>query len=260
MPSAATNPWKLESFLDSLILELDKAQDTLAIKGVTRKLTYTVRDLGVDLYVFPNFDGGALRFNVARPGESGASKISFQLGSITDRQIREDGNELLSSDDITIDDVKELEPAVKDSLKRLGVKSARDIDKLNQRSVDVGSAVEDKTGGGAKLNYDNLAQIINKARRQKSAPRVMGLSAERDGDSINLAVAGDNLAIDGAPAGYPLAYVNGHSADVVDSGPSHLKIRVPAGNMRPGSNSLSMALDPYALVSLNIDGGRGGNA
>ena len=43
--------WKLESFLDSLIVELDRAQDTLSVKGVTRRLTYTVRDVAVDLFV-----------------------------------------------------------------------------------------------------------------------------------------------------------------------------------------------------------------
>ena len=32
MAASATTPWKLESFLDSLILELDKAQDTLALE------------------------------------------------------------------------------------------------------------------------------------------------------------------------------------------------------------------------------------
>src|SRR5262245_46487187 len=98
----ARDNWRLETFLDSLILELDKAQDTLAIKGVTRRLTYTVKDLSVDLYVFPDYEDGKLRFNVARPGENGASRISFQLGSITDRQIRESANEPTTADDVPI--------------------------------------------------------------------------------------------------------------------------------------------------------------
>ena len=59
--------WKLNSFLDSLILELDRAQDTLALKGINRRLPYTVRDLALELHLFPDFDGRDLRFITAGP-------------------------------------------------------------------------------------------------------------------------------------------------------------------------------------------------
>ena len=54
MPELAAD-WNLESFLDSLILELDKAQDTLSLKGVTRKLTYSVLNVALDLQIFPQY-------------------------------------------------------------------------------------------------------------------------------------------------------------------------------------------------------------
>ena len=80
MPSAANQAWNLESFLDSLIVELDKAQDTLSFKGITRRLTYTVKDVGLDLQIFPQYDGRKVKFVTAQPGDAGASKISIQLG------------------------------------------------------------------------------------------------------------------------------------------------------------------------------------
>ena len=43
--------------MDSLIVELDRAQDVLAVKGLTRPVTYTVKDVDVDLRCFPQFDG-----------------------------------------------------------------------------------------------------------------------------------------------------------------------------------------------------------
>jgi hypothetical protein len=46
---AENRPWNLETFLDSLIYELDRAQDTLALKGVNRPLTYTVKDMALEL-------------------------------------------------------------------------------------------------------------------------------------------------------------------------------------------------------------------
>ncbi len=45
MASSNNRSWNLETFLDSLIFELDKAQDTLSVKGMNRKLTYTVKDM-----------------------------------------------------------------------------------------------------------------------------------------------------------------------------------------------------------------------
>src|SRR5262245_38120073 len=98
--------WRLKSFLDSLTMELDSVQDTLAVKSVNRKLSYTVRDVDLELQLFPAFDGEELRFTTARPGETGAAKINLQLGSITDRQIRETAGDPLTTDDVPIEGVE----------------------------------------------------------------------------------------------------------------------------------------------------------
>jgi len=82
--------WNLESFVDSFILELDKAQDTLAVKGVTRKLTYTVKDVALDLQIFPIYEGGKIRFVTAQPGEAGSSRLSLQLAPSPIGRLRDD--------------------------------------------------------------------------------------------------------------------------------------------------------------------------
>ena len=71
--------WSLNSFLDSLILELDRAQDTLAVKGINRRLTYTVENLGLELHLFPEFDGGEIRFTWSRSDSSARSPASRPL-------------------------------------------------------------------------------------------------------------------------------------------------------------------------------------
>ena len=75
--------WNLKSFMDSLIVELDRAQDVLAVKGLTRPVTYTVKDVDVDLRCFPQFDGRSVRFRTAQPGQDGSSGLRFSLGSIS---------------------------------------------------------------------------------------------------------------------------------------------------------------------------------
>ena len=255
MPVRSTDGqvWKLESFLDSLIVELDRAQDTLAVKGVTRKLTYTVRDVAVDLFVFPNFDGSRLGFNVAKPGEAGASKISFSLGSITDRQIQESANRPQTEGDISLDEVEDLDEEVKESLRNFGVRSARDVERLSERHVDVGKIVAEKTGNRAQVDYGDLAAVINKARRRRSAPSVRGVNFRRVDGALSLSVHGDNLDTGSMGAhGFPAARINGREVGVLDSGPGVVRLAITPDALVAGDNTVSIALDPYAIAEFAL--------
>src|SRR6187431_1868928 len=88
-PTVSENTaWQLEDFLDSLVVELDKTRETLAVKAINKPLTYTVKDMSIDLNIFQSYDGDQIRFITAQPGQQGASKVTIQLGSITDQQVR----------------------------------------------------------------------------------------------------------------------------------------------------------------------------
>ena len=69
MARTTNKSWSLENFLDSLIIELDRARETLAIKGVNKKMTYAVKDVGLDLQLFPEYNGKEVMFTTAQPGE-----------------------------------------------------------------------------------------------------------------------------------------------------------------------------------------------
>ena len=251
MASRESKPWNLEQFLDSLILELDKAQDTLSLKGLTRKLTYTVKDVGLDLNIFPVLENGDVKFHMAKPGESGGSRISFQLGSITDRQIRENANEPPSRDDITLDALEEVDEEVKQSLRKVGVTSTRDLEKLDQRNVNLEEVVKKKSGGGKQLDYGNLANLINKARRRKLSPQMSQLQAEDGENTIELRIQGKNFVLQQS-SDYPAATVNNQKAVIIHADPGELRLKVPKAALKNGSNALSVALDPYAVMNVNL--------
>src|SRR5215813_1897267 len=80
--------WQLEDFVDSLVVDLDKTRETLAVKAINKPLSYTVKELALDLNIFPSYDGERVKFITAQPGQQGASKVTIQLGSITDQQVR----------------------------------------------------------------------------------------------------------------------------------------------------------------------------
>ena len=253
MANAISNPWKLENFIDSLILELDKAQDTLAMKGLTRKMTYTVKDVGFDLHLFPMYEDGKLKFQMAQPGDQGGSRISFQLGSITDRQIRESGNEPITRDDVSIDNLEGIDDEVKDSLRKVGVRSSRDLERMDQRNVSVEKVVENKTDGKKKLDYSDLANIINKAKRRQFAPQLSAAQGLTREEELDLTLRGQNFMLPGTrDSRFPIALLNGESVQVVSATHDTLHLRAPRSCLKTGANQLSIALDPYAVVNMEI--------
>ncbi len=238
--------WKLNSFLDSLILELDRAQDTLALKGINRRLTYTVRDLELELHLFPDFDGRDLKFMTAGPGETGAAKIAFQLGSITDRQIRETTREPPSRDDIAIEVVEDIDDDTKRELSRIGVTTVNDIERMERSNVDLKRA-------SGNVNYGKLANILNRTRRRQHAPSVSkAVLVSREAESPVLALEGANLAMASSGGEFPVATLNATPVRVTNASTHEVRIALEPGLLHDGVNELRIALDPYAVITLDV--------
>jgi len=247
MVTKSNRPWNLESFLNSLIFELDKAQDTLSVKGLNRKLTYTVKDVALDLQIFPEYDGDTVRFTTAKPGDTGASKVSLQLGSIRDHQIKEVTKEPLTKDDISIEETDLPEPARKE-LKKLGITSTEDLRRtVEERKVDLDKVTDQK------IDYTNLADIINQSRRRKQAPRVSKVSVAKSapGKAI-LTLEGNNLAIASSLDNFPVAVINDENVEVLSANSHQLRIQVNENQIQGTSKQLKVALDPYAIVTMNL--------
>lgn len=162
--AAANKSWNLQSFLDSLVYELDQARETLAVKGVNRPLTYAVKDLSLDLNLFPEYNGSEVKFTTAKPGDTGASRIGITLGSITDRQIRETTKLPPQVDDVSLDEVEEIDEETKQSLKKIGIDSINDIERLEEKKIDL-----KKVKGVSPGNYSRLADKLKKIRTETRA-------------------------------------------------------------------------------------------
>lgn len=247
MASKGNSSWNLESFLDSLIFELDKAQDTLSIKGMNRKLTYTVKDVALELQIFPEFDGDTVRFTTAKPGETGASKVSLQLGSIRDNQIQEIAKRPLTKDDVSIEDIN-LPETEKKQLRKLGIHSAEDLRRTTEeRNVDIGKVTNEK------VDYKQLANVINQARRKQQAPSVSKASVSQAQGKTIVTLHGENLAIASSLDQFPLAMLNNENIEVVSANEREVQLQVTEEQLQRGQLSqLKIALDPYAIVTMNL--------
>jgi hypothetical protein len=248
MPTASVNrPWNLEAFIDSLVLELDNARDTLAVKAFTRPSSYNVQEAELDLQIFPQYDGQEVKFVTAQPGQQGASALKIQLGSITAHGIKETAPDPITRDDVSIDLLEGIDAEAKESLRKIGIKSAKDLERVEERNVDIQKVTENK------LDYQNLAQIINKAKRRQVAPTISRVGvAQSSGEQI-VALSGQNLVLGEALPDFPIAMLNGKRVDVVAASDRHLHLRIDPAKLAGRSSKLDVALDPFAVISMELN-------
>ncbi|MGI9498918.1 MAG: hypothetical protein ACR2P3_02700 [Geminicoccaceae bacterium] len=236
--------WRLESFVDSLVVELDQARETLAVKSMNRPLSYAVKDLALDLQIFPSFEDGDVQFRTAEPGQEGYSTIKLQLASITDQQIRATSKPPPARDEVPLE-AAPLDDMSRRSLKRLGVRSVDDIEKLEERNVDLQSA-----SGGA-IDYSNLANMIQQARRGKTPPQVRSASVDVSPEGPVLRVHGANLGM--GDEHEPVAVVNDSLGEVLSYGPDQIDILVRDDVLARPVSDVILTLDPYCIARFSID-------
>lgn len=244
--ASANRPWNLEAFLDALIVELDKARDTLAVKGVTRPLTYSVQDVGLELQIFPVYDGNQVKFVTAQPGQEGASGLKIQFGSITARSIKETTAEPITKDDVSIELLEDIDEEAKASLRKLGIKSARDLDRMEERDVDLEKV-------DRRLDYNQLAKIVNKARRRERPPTISNVRmASAQGQPV-VVLEGENLVPARVPE-FPVALLDGERVDVVAATGTEVGLQIDPRRLAGRESTLKMALDPFAVMTMRLEG------
>ncbi len=237
--------WQLEEIVDSLIVELDKTRESLAVRAYNKPLTYTVKEVGLDVNVFPSYDGDQVRFVTAQPGQQGASKVSIQLNSITDQQVRATTKAPGVKNDVNLEQV-DVDNTTKKKLRKLGVSSVDDLKQLERKNVDI-----QKVSGGDSIDYRKLANQISKTRRAENPPRISGMSLSADEhDQPVLSIRGRNLAVD--PAFIPVAVVNQALAEVMSSSNTELRVRITPSHRLADENEVILTFDPFAVVKVNV--------
>ena len=236
--------WQLEDFVDSLVVELDKTRETLAVKAINKPLTYTVKDLSLDLQIFPSYDGDQIRFLTAQPGQQGASKVSIQLGSITDQQVRATTKMPADKSAITLDDI-DVDKGTKKQLRKLGVQSVDDLQQIEKKNVDLKRVAE------TDVDYRKLSNQIQKARRNQTPPRVesVSLSTAPDRDPY-IVIKGRHLAIN--PSFPPVAVINNQLAEVLSSTSNEVRIALGAEHDPADDMEVVLTCDPFAVLKVNV--------
>ncbi len=237
--------WSLEDFVDSLVIELDKTRETLSIKAINKPLTYTVKDMAMDLNIFPTYDGDEIKFITAQPGQQGASKVTIQLGSITDQQVRATSKILNKKDDVDISNI-ELDKDTKKNLRKIGVTSVDDLQQIENKNVNIEKI------SGKNVDYSKLVNQLKKVKRNEKAPLVKSVSLSMEANQEPyLHIKGINLAVNAQFK--PVAVLNDNLAEVIEHNENEIKIKITNQNNISSKNDLILTLDPYAIVKLNVN-------
>jgi hypothetical protein len=241
---AENTAWQLEDFVDSLVVELDKTRETLAVKAINKPLSYTVKDVALDLNIFPTYDGDQVTFITAQPGQEGASKVTISLNSITDQQVRATTKPPASKGDVEIDEIP-VDKGTKRKLRKLGVRSVDDLKQIERKNVDL------KKVSDSEIDYSGLANQIQKSRRNSAPPTVTAVSLSRGEDgSPTLQIDGRNLAVD--PLFVPVVVINESLAEVSSWSENAMTIQLSPAHNLTADNEVVVTFDPYAVVKVNV--------
>jgi hypothetical protein len=241
---ADNKPWNLEAFVDALVIELDKARETLAVKAINKPVSYTVKDMSLDVQAFPSYNGDEVQFLTAQPGEQGASKMTIQLASITDQQVRNSTKRLASKDDINIDTMPDVDDDTKKTLRKIGVTSVKDLEDLESKNVDL-----EKVSPG-KINYSSLANTIQKSKRSSAPPKVHKVSMSMSGGQPILILEGENLSME--KKFEPVAVINNTLANVIKYDNNEMHIALQNNALSKKNNEVVLTFDPYSVCKLNL--------
>lgn len=238
-------PWQLHKMANSLSHELDLTREILSVKGMTSPLTYAVQDISLDLSVYAVYDGSSVKFLTAKAGDSGASKLSIKLGSITDRQIRETTKEPLTSDDISIEEIETIEPETKKALSELGVRSAKDVEKYTRKQIKV-----NKPDSGEAIDFKKLAGLINKAQRNNRPPKVFTAQLGNYEGRKFIAIYGENLLLNQEFTAE--AQLNQKPVKVLKGGPDQLVLELQNEVSINPNNKLTVKLDEDTAFTMSL--------
>lgn len=87
--------WQLAEMVDAIAGEIDRAEDTLALKSYARGMLFSIRQLSLDLQVVVRRDdNGSVKFRTADPNSTSATTIKLDFAQILKNQLGDDRQKL----------------------------------------------------------------------------------------------------------------------------------------------------------------------
>jgi hypothetical protein len=217
----------LEQFIQALTSQLDRAQETMALKArAGLPLTFAVKDLTIDLRTHVGMSGSVVHIRPAGPGDAEASVIHLSLTTITRPMIEENTQSLESEKGPSVQEAFG-DKLGADELRRLEWAGIRSVSQLRELQKDTGAEV---IGRVSQLPIDRLRAALAAA----AAPHVSHVVAAPDDGAVPAApgappplrIRGWNLRDGGEPqvsiAGRPAAVLQASDTELLVQPDEHV--------------------------------------
>lgn len=80
--------WRLADMVDAIAAEIDRAEDTLALKSYARGMSFAIKQLSLDLQVAVRRDAdGHIKFRTAEPNATGSTTLKLDFAQILQNQL-----------------------------------------------------------------------------------------------------------------------------------------------------------------------------
>jgi hypothetical protein len=220
----------IESFIQALTHQLDRAQETMAMKArVGMPLTFAVKDLRLDLRAHVGMSGDVVHIRPAGPDDAEASVLHLELTTITQPMMLENAPPLeRERDEPSLREVlgDEISDAERRRLEWAGIRS---VSQLRDLERTTGEAAIERV---AQLPVARLRAALARAS-QPLVREVLPVAGGPGGDGRPLLrIRGANLT-GGAE---PEVLVGGRRAAIVEAGDRELLVR-PLGEASDGDEA-----------------------
>lgn len=122
----------VEDFLEAITSQLDRTQDALRLKAVTRPLTYAIRDFSMDLKVFVELaPDGKVMFRPSAADDTGSSVVHIGFTTVNRTMIEENTVSLSAVKSPSLDELG-LDEQERRQLEKLGIRNASQLEQLKR--------------------------------------------------------------------------------------------------------------------------------
>jgi hypothetical protein len=124
--------YAVEEFFDAITMQLERHQDSLRLRSVTRPLLYAIRDFSMDLKVFVELSpDGRVMFRPSGAEEPGASVVHIGFTTVNRTMIEENTVSLSAVRSPSLDELG-LDEDERRGLEKLGIRNAAQLDQLKK--------------------------------------------------------------------------------------------------------------------------------
>jgi peptide/nickel transport system substrate-binding protein len=228
--------WQLADMVDAIAAEIDHAEDTLALKSYARGMSFSIRQLSLDLQVSVRRDDrGHVKFRTAEPNSIGTTTIKLDFAQLLKSQLGDDRRKLEQNIDRRPLDALGLTSEEIRALNAISIYSIDDLHRYTQTAAMIGEV-------SRKTNIDDA-----RLREVLGLPYLEALKPDRGlPGSIILLEGGNFGAVQPSRAS---VYFQGVALPIVAWSNARIQVQIPANAI--GSGVIFLAINDQ--ISNTID-------